>query len=128
MKSILIADDSTFVRLMISNALENIGFNVSLTCNGEDALDTAQKKHHDLVITDLNMPVMDGLSLVEKLRKLPAYENTPIIFLTSENDQELKEKGRNAGASGWVVKPFNPDHHVPLICKCLDCHEMASSP
>jgi len=120
MKSILIADDSSTSRLVISDALKKEGFSVSETCNGEDALNTAKKTLYDLVITDLNMPVMDGLTLVKTLRKLPSYKYTPILILTTENLKEYKAEGKATGASGWIVKPFIPNHHVPIICKCLE--------
>jgi len=120
MKSILIADDSLAIRRAISSSFKKIGFSISEACNGEDALDTAQKKHHDLVITDLHMPVMDGLTLIKNLRKLPSYSHTPILVLTVENLTRLKDYGRAAGVSGWIVKPFIPKHHVQAICKFID--------
>jgi len=120
MKSILIADDSSTSRQAIAYSLKKIGFSVSEACNGEDALNTAQKNRHDLVITDLYMPVMDGLTLVKKLRKLPSYKYTPILFLTTENLTKFQVEGKAAGASGWIVKPFIPNHHVQAICKFLD--------
>jgi len=119
MKSILVVDDSKVIRQAITDSLKKVGFSVSVTCNGKDALNTARKNDHDLVITDMNMPVMDGLTLVSHLRKLPSYKDTPILVLTAENLAELKVKGRAAGASGWIVKPFMPNHHVPVICKFL---------
>jgi len=122
MKSILVVDDSTVIRQAITDSLQNEGFTVSETCNGKDALATAQKYYHDLILTDMNMPVMDGLTLVRNLRKLPSYKETPILVLTAENLSELKVKGRAAGASGWIVKPFISNHHVPAICKCLERH------
>jgi len=122
MKSILIVDDSSVCRQEISDSFKKVGFRVSNTCNGKDALDTAKKTYHDLVITDLNMPTMDGITLVRHLRELPSYKNTPIIVLTTENITEIKAEGRAAGASGWIIKPFIPNHHIKIICKYLDCH------
>jgi len=128
MKSILIVDDSTVIRQEITDSLKRVGFSVSATCNGEDALKVAQENNHDLVLTDMNMPIMDGLTLVKHLRILPSYKHTPILVLTAENLPELKVKGRAAGASGWIVKPFIPNHHVPVICKCLERHRAHSTP
>jgi len=125
MKSILIADDSLAIREAISNSFKKVGFSVSETCNGEEALDTARKKHHDLVITDLHMPVMGGLTLIKNLRKLPSYNCTPILVLTVENLTKLKDDVKAAGVSGWIVKPFIPKRHVQAICKFIDRQYLA---
>jgi len=95
-KSVLIVDDSIAIRQAITNSLKKAGFSVYEACNGEDALDIARKNNYDLVLTDVNMPVMDGLTLIRHLRKLPSYKNTPILALTAENLTELKAKGRSA--------------------------------
>jgi len=120
MKSILIVDDSSVSRQEIYASFKKAGFSVSNTSNGKDALDIANEKQYDLVITDLNMPIMDGLTLVRNLRILPSYKNTPILVLSAENQTKFKVEGRAAGASGWIVKPFIPNFHIQAICKFLD--------
>jgi two-component system chemotaxis response regulator CheY len=107
--TILIADDSCTIRKMVRDALEADRHQVVEATDGRAALATAGTIDADLVITDVNMPEMDGLSLVRELRGLAAYRFTPILVLTTEDGEAMKQRGREAGASGWLVKPFDAD-------------------
>ena len=117
MHSILAVDDSASMRQMVSFTLKNAGFNVVEAVDGQDAWEKAGKQDFSLVLTDQNMPRMDGLTLVRSLRALPAYRTAPILMLTTESSDEMKALGRDAGATGWIVKPFNPDRLVEIIRK-----------
>jgi len=113
---LLIVDDSTMLRDMLSYALNEGGYNdVTEAVDGEDGLDKANTTTFDLIITDVNMPNKDGLSLVKDLRELPQYAKTPILVLTTERSDEMKTKGREVGATGWIVKPFVPDQLLKAV-------------
>jgi two-component system, chemotaxis family, chemotaxis protein CheY len=107
--TILIADDSSTVRRMVRAALEAAQHTVVEVSDGRAALDRSASVGADLVITDVNMPEMDGLTLVRELRTQPAYRFTPILVLTTEGSEEMKQRGREAGATGWLVKPFDAE-------------------
>ncbi len=107
--TILIADDSRTVRDMVRATLEADHHTVVEAADGREALTAAETQPADLVITDVNMPVMDGLALVRALRASPPYRFTPILVLTTEHGEDVKQQGRAAGASGWLVKPFDPE-------------------
>ena len=107
--TILIVDDSRTVRTMVRQALEADHHQVVEATDGVAALAALDMGPADLVITDVNMPEMDGLKLVRVLRDRPGYRFTPILVLTTESGDEIKQRGREAGATGWLVKPFNPD-------------------
>ena len=109
MARILTVDDSSSMRQMVRFALQEGGFEVVEAADGEEALSFAKSQQVDLVITDINMPRMDGISLVKALRQLQTYRFTPILLLTTESAPEKKSEGKAAGASGWIVKPFSPD-------------------
>ncbi|MFQ5470049.1 MAG: response regulator [Gammaproteobacteria bacterium] len=119
MASILAVDDSASMRQMVSFALKNAGHEVTEAVDGQDALNKAKSKSVNLVITDVNMPNMDGISLIKELRNLPAYKFTPILMLTTESGVDKKTEGKAAGATGWIVKPFNPDQLIATINKVL---------
>ena len=119
MATILAVDDSASMRQMVSFTLKGAGFNVIEACNGQEALDKAQTSPVDLVLSDVNMPVMDGIELVKNLRILPNYKFTPILMLTTESAGDKKMAGKNAGATGWLVKPFNPDQLLATIRKVM---------
>jgi two-component system chemotaxis response regulator CheY len=107
--TILIVDDSRTMRSMVRGALEADHHQVIEAIDGVTALATLETASADMVITDVNMPEMDGLKLVRALRERPRYRFTPILVLTTEGGAEMKQRGREAGATGWLVKPFNPD-------------------
>ena len=113
---LLIVDDSTMLRDMLSYALSDGGYNdVTEAVDGIDGLEKASVSTFDLVITDVNMPNMDGLTFVNELRKLSQYSKTPILVLTTERSDEMKSKGKAAGATGWIVKPFVPDQLLKAV-------------
>lgn len=113
---LLIVDDSTMLRDMLSYALNEGGYNnVTEAVDGEDGLEKAKAEAFDLIITDVNMPNKDGLTLVGELRALPQYSKTPILVLTTERSDEMKSKGKAAGATGWIVKPFVPDQLLKAV-------------
>lgn len=118
-KKILIADDSVSMRQVISFTLSQHGYEVITANDGSDALSQAEEIKADMVITDLNMPKMNGIDLIKNLRKLPDYKFVPIIMLTTESQDAFKQAGKDAGATGWIVKPFKPDQLIGVIKKVL---------
>ena len=118
-KTIMIVDDSASMRQVVGIALRGAGYEVLEGRDGRDALSklTGQKVH--LIISDVNMPVMDGISFVRAVKQLPAYKFTPIIMLTTESQDSKKQEGRAAGATGWIVKPFKPEQLVAVAKKVL---------
>ena len=113
---LLIVDDSTMLRDMLSYALNEGGYNeVTEAVDGIDGLEKAKEINFDLVITDINMPNMDGITLVNELRTLSQYETTPILVLTTERGDEMKSKGKASGATGWIVKPFVPEQLLKAV-------------
>jgi len=113
---LLIVDDSTMLRDMLSYALNEGGYNdVVEAVDGVDGLKKAKETEFDLIITDVNMPNMDGITLVSELRNLPQYAKSPILVLTTERGDEMKAKGKASGATGWIVKPFVPDQLLKAV-------------
>jgi len=108
-QKILVVDDSTSMRQMISFTLKGAGYEVMEANDGQQGLNTAKTQNFDLVFTDVNMPGMDGLAFTKELRKLANYKFTPILVLTTEASPAKKAEGKAAGATGWLVKPFNPE-------------------
>lgn len=119
MATILAVDDSASMRQMVSYTLKVAGHDVVEAADGQEALDKAKEAQVDLVLSDVNMPIMDGLTLVKELRMLPDYKFTPILMLTTESTVDKKMEGKKAGATGWLVKPFNPDQLLATIKKVL---------
>lgn len=120
MANILIVDDSASMRQMVSFTLAGAGHQVTEAPDGADALDIAKAgEAFDLVLSDVNMPKMDGISLVKELRTLPSFKFTPILMLTTESGTDKKTEGKSAGATGWIVKPFSPDQLVATVNKVL---------
>jgi len=119
MATILTADDTATMRQMISFTLSSAGHQVMQASDGTEALALARTRKFDLVIADINMPNMDGISLVKSLRELPDYKFTPILMLTTESQAEKRQEGRSAGATGWIVKPFNPEQLLTIVKKVL---------
>lgn len=116
MAKLLIVDDSTMLRDMLNYALNEGGYNdVIEAVDGVDGLEKAKASSFDLIITDVNMPNMDGLTLIGELRKVPQYRSKPILVLTTERSDEMKAKGKAAGATGWIVKPFVPDQLLKAV-------------
>ena len=119
MATILAVDDSNTIRQLVTMALKGAGYQVVEAGNGQEALNTAQSQQVDLVLTDINMPVMDGITLVKELRKLGSYRLTPILMLTTESSTGMKQQGKTAGATGWLVKPFSPDKLLATVKRVL---------
>jgi two-component system chemotaxis response regulator CheY len=119
MPRILAVDDSPSMRQMVSATLTSAGYEVEQAEDGVQALQLAGRRRFDLVITDVNMPNMDGITLVRELRGKPNYKFVPLLILTTEATAERKMQGKNAGATGWLVKPFNPDRLLATIQKVL---------
>ncbi|MEN2748356.1 response regulator [Sphingomonas sp. T9W2] len=117
--SILAVDDSASLRMAIRIALTGAGYTVTEAGDGVEGLTKATATKFDMIVTDLNMPNMDGLSMIRELRKQPAQAGVPIIFLTTESDPEMKNQAKAAGATGWLVKPFVPDQLVKVARKVL---------
>lgn len=118
-KTILAVDDSASIRQMVSFTLKGAGYDVVEAVDGEDALDKARNHTVSLVLTDVNMPRMDGLALVKSLRALPRYKIAPILILTTESSDVMKAQGRASGASGWLVKPFDPKRLLEVVKKVI---------
>jgi two-component system chemotaxis response regulator CheY len=116
-RTILAVDDSTSMRQMVRATLQSAGYGVVEAADGQEALEYARDNPVDLVISDVNMPRMDGIRLVHELRALPAYRLTPMLLLTTESSQEKKQEGKRAGATGWIVKPFNPTQLIATLTK-----------
>jgi two-component system chemotaxis response regulator CheY len=119
MSSILTVDDSVSMRQLVSLTLSDAGFDVIEAVDGRDALDKAQQAQADLVLTDVNMPNMDGIELIRNLRELPAYKFTPMLLLTTESADDKKAEGKAAGATGWIVKPFDPEQLIATINRVI---------
>ncbi len=120
MAKILAVDDSASMRQMVSFTLKGAGHDVTEASDGVEALNLAKSSSDfDLVISDINMPNMDGISLIKELRQLSNFKFTPILMLTTESGAEKKGEGKAAGATGWIVKPFNPDQLLATVGKVL---------
>lgn len=118
-KSVLIVDDSTSMRQMLSYTLKEAGYQVTEGENGQQGLDRVKGARFDLIITDLNMPVLDGIGFIKGVRQQQACKFTPILMLTTETNPEKKQAGKEAGATGWIVKPFDPSKLLQTISKLL---------
>jgi two-component system, chemotaxis family, chemotaxis protein CheY len=118
-KIILAVDDSASIRQMVSFTLKSAGYEVVEAVDGMDGLDKAKSRPINLVLTDQNMPRMDGLTLIKNLRTLPQYKSTPILMLTTESSDAMKSQGRTAGATGWLVKPFDPQKLIEVVRKVI---------
>ena len=119
MARILAVDDSPVMRQMVKATLLEAGHEVSQAANGEEALRIAATQVFDMVITDLNMPVMDGITLIKNVRQQAAMKTRPILMLTTEGLAAKKEEGKAAGATGWIVKPFDPEKLLATVAKVL---------
>jgi len=116
---ILAVDDSASMRQMVTFTLKGAGYEVEEAADGQQALDKAKGGKFNLVISDVNMPVMDGITLIKELRTLADYKFIPILMLTTESTSDKKQEGKSAGATGWIVKPFNPDQLLATVKKVV---------
>jgi two-component system chemotaxis response regulator CheY len=114
-KRIMTVDDSATIRQMLSFTLNDAGYEVIEAIDGRDAYDKLKNNPVNMVITDLNMPQMDGIELIREVRKDPANRFVPIIMLTTESQEKKKQEGKAAGASGWIVKPFSPEQLLAVV-------------
>ncbi len=118
-KTILAVDDSGSLRQMVAFSLNAAGYQVIEAVDGQDGLNKARNQVVDLVLTDQNMPNMDGLTLIKSLRGMESYKSVPILMLTTESSDEMKAQGRAAGATGWLVKPFDPKRLIDVVKKVI---------
>jgi two-component system chemotaxis response regulator CheY len=118
-KTILAVDDSASIRQMVAFTLKSSGYEVVEAVDGMDGLEKAKSKSFNLILTDQNMPRMDGLTLVKNLRALPQYKTVPILMLTTESSDAMKVQGKAAGATGWLVKPFDPQKLIEVVKKVI---------
>ena len=119
MAKILVVDDSASIRNMVTFTLQQQKYETVEASDGLDGLNKAKMSKFDLVITDVNMPKMDGIELCKELRRLPAFKFTPVLMLTTESSADMKMKGKSVGATGWLVKPFNPDKLLATIKRVI---------
>jgi len=119
MKRVMTVDDSASVRMMVRVTLSGAGYEVVEASDGVEALQKLSETDIQAMVVDLNMPGMGGLDLVRKLRKIPGFLSTPIIMLTTEGSKDIIQKGKDAGATGWMVKPFSPEQLVNVIRRVL---------
>ena len=118
-KTILIVDDSESIREVVSFTLENAGYEVAIAVDGQDAMKYFDGKAIDLLLTDLHMPNMNGIELIREVRKIDAYSRIPILFLTTESQRDKKMEAKDAGATGWIIKPFVPAKLLAAINKVM---------
>jgi two-component system chemotaxis response regulator CheY len=118
-KTIMIVDDSASLRQVVAIALKGAGYSVLEACDGQDALNKLNGVKIHLIICDVNMPNMDGISFVKQMKTLPNYKFTPVIMLTTEGSDEKKQAGQMAGARAWVVKPFRPEQMLNAVSKLI---------
>ncbi|AZZ97925.1 MULTISPECIES: response regulator [Pseudoalteromonas] len=118
-KTILVVDDSDSLRQVVNIALTGAGYQVIEACDGKDALSKLNGNKVHLIISDVNMPNMNGIEFVKNVKQLPQYKFTPVIMLTTENQQSMMEEGKKAGAKAWMVKPFKPAQMLQAVSKLL---------
>jgi len=118
-KTVLIVDDSATMRQMIAFTLQEAGFTVLEGANGQEALNKLGGQRVDIIVTDLNMPVMDGITLIKNVRSRPTTKGIPVLMLTTESQDAKKREGKAAGATGWIVKPFHPGKLLETIARVL---------
>jgi two-component system chemotaxis response regulator CheY len=118
-KTVMIVDDSASLRQVLSITLKGAGDDVVEGCDGQDALRKLQGQKIHLIISDVNMPNMDGITFVKEVKKLPSYKFTPIVMLTTENQEAKKREGQEAGAKAWAVKPFKPEQLLAVVSKLI---------
>ena len=120
MKSVLIVDDAVSMRGLVAMTLRGAGYEVAEASDGKEALNVLDGgKKFDMILTDLNMPNMDGISLIKAVKAMPKHKFLPIVMLTTESQAEKKQAGKEAGATGWIVKPFKPDQLLAVVKKVV---------
>jgi len=119
MTKILAVDDSASMRQMVNFTLTGAGYQVKDAADGKQGLDLAKAEQFDVIVSDVNMPVMDGITMIAEIRKLPQYKRVPILMLTTESSSDKKMAGKQAGATGWIVKPFNPEQLLKTIARVV---------
>jgi two-component system chemotaxis response regulator CheY len=118
-KTIMIVDDSASLRQVVNIALKGAGYDVIEACDGKDAISKLDGKKINLIISDVNMPVMGGIDMVKEIKQMAQYKFTPIIMLTTESQDGMKQAGKEAGVKAWVVKPFKPDQMLDAVGKLI---------
>ena len=118
-KTVMVVDDSASLRKVVGIALQGAGYEVIEASDGQDAIGKLDGRKLNLMISDVNMPRMDGITLVQRVKEMSVYRYLPIIMLTTESQDELKRKGQEAGVKAWVVKPFNPDQMLNAVAKLV---------
>lgn len=118
-KTILVVDDSISMRQLVGIALKGAGYEVIEACDGKDGLVKLEGRKVNLIVSDVNMPNMDGITFLKEVKKSPAHKFTPVIMLTTESQDDKKKQGQEAGAKAWVVKPFQPDQLVNAVSKLV---------
>ncbi|MDB6141905.1 MAG: response regulator with CheY-like receiver,AAA-type ATPase, and DNA-binding domain [Pseudomonas sp.] len=118
-KTILIVDDSNSFRQVVAMALKGVGYNVVDACDGKDALSKLDGRKINLIVSDVNMPIMDGITFVKAAKQLPSYKFTPVIMLTTESGEAKKNEGKAAGVRAWIVKPFQPPVLLDAVSKLI---------
>ncbi len=118
-KSVMTVDDSSSMRQMVGFTLKDAGYSVVEAVNGQDALEKLTKSSVDLLLVDLNMPIMNGIDLIKNVRQDSHYKFTPIVMLTTESQDIKKKEGKAAGATGWIVKPFKPEQLLAVVKKVI---------
>lgn len=119
MAKILTVDDSKVIRELVEAVLIENGHEVTTADDGAQGLDASRNQQFDMILSDINMPIMTGISMVSKIRRLPGYEHVPIIMLTTESSDFKKDKAKNMGATGWLQKPFDPDRLMKAVNKLV---------
>ncbi|MFZ0257168.1 MAG: response regulator [Gammaproteobacteria bacterium] len=118
-KTILVVDDSASIRLVVAMSLKNMGYQVVEACDGEDALAKLNGQKIHLIVSDVNMPKLDGIGLIKQVKQHPDYKFTPIMMLTTESQESKKQEGKAAGAKAWLVKPFQPPALLSAVAKLV---------
>ncbi|MFC1684499.1 response regulator [Pseudomonadota bacterium] len=117
---VLVVDDSSSMRLAVTTTLSTVGYHVQEACDGLEALKLVNQNMFDLILTDINMPNMDGFGLIEAVRDLDAYKFVPILTLTTQSDKVSRQRAKKAGATGWIVKPFTSERLTEVMSKLID--------
>ncbi|CAG1066742.1 Chemotaxis protein CheY [uncultured bacterium] len=118
-KNVMVVDDSASIRQVMSLTLAKAGYDVTEACDGADALGKLTGQKVNLIVCDVNMPNMDGISFLKSLKDKPGYKFTPVIMLTTESQESKKQEGKAAGAKAWVVKPFKPEQMLEAVSKLI---------